>query len=487
MEDKVILVGIDGASWTVLAPLLSRGELPNLGRLVSKSVVGVLQSTVPALSPPAWTSMFTGVNPGKHGIVDFLLHEGDEFVTCYSRFRMCDSIWRIVSSLGRKCIVINDPVTYPPEEVNGIMTTGMMTPPESDNWIYPRELRSEIDMVAGGYITDIPGDFVSLILNDRSRAAELIEDLTVKVFRVSKYAASKYEWDLLAAFFTASDRLQHYWWNDQSQLSKYYTMLDLMLAEYVKLADAANADLIIVSDHGFGPARRLFRLDKWLQESGFALYKKTAFSRTMSAIGLSRTNIIKLWPNWRTTFMTWPKFMREALRRVVPEGENVLDRRRSEAYGMSAGGGVFVNGDKIHDVAMKLREATDTTTGERVFEEVLYRDDVLKGPYSYRAPDILMRPRLGYYSFPWDMTEGMSVEKYQAVFTGVHRPEGIFVHYRPERPQIAGTPIPVSLRPWDVTALALSAMGVRVPEYFDGKVPSYASEGQEPARRPQLN
>src|SRR5271167_1861277 len=97
LSRKLILVGIDGAAWKILGPLISSGEAQNFHSLISQGSVGVLHSTVPAQSPPAWTSMFTGVNPGKHGIVDFTLREKDGFVRCWSRYRVCKTIWRILS------------------------------------------------------------------------------------------------------------------------------------------------------------------------------------------------------------------------------------------------------------------------------------------------------------------------------------------------------------------------------------------------------
>src|SRR5208337_3671270 len=104
--NKLILLGIDGATWKILAPLISAGRLPNFRRLIADGSSRILQSTVPAESPPAWTSMFTGVNPGKHGIVDFQLKQNGKFVPCLSRYRMTPSIWRIISDCGRKCIII---------------------------------------------------------------------------------------------------------------------------------------------------------------------------------------------------------------------------------------------------------------------------------------------------------------------------------------------------------------------------------------------
>jgi predicted AlkP superfamily phosphohydrolase/phosphomutase len=473
LQKKLVLLGIDGASWSILAPMISNHQMPNFRRVLSKSSVGTLYSTVPPDSPPSWTSMFTGVNPGKHGIVDFLLLEGDRFVPCFSRYRMCKSIWQMVSERGRKCIVINEPVTFPPEKINGILTTGLMTPPGSGNWIHPKELKREINMVAGGYDTDIPGDFMSIFVQDRERAAAIIENLALKVFRVSKYVASNFDWDILAVIFTSTDRLQHYWWHDADKISKHYERLDTMLGEYIKYADDQAADLIIVSDHGFGPAKRLFRLDEWLRESGLAVYKETAFSKALSGFGFTKNEIVNLWPNWRKSFTMLPEFLQDIIRKIVPEGRRFLDKSRSGAYAV-ASNAVFVSDNKKEDVAKQLSKVTDKVTGSLIFEKVLDREDVLWGPYAYRAPNLFLQPNPGYIAVPGGMYRGRAIEDVEKIYTGLHRPEGIFLHYQPNHSPT--TVKSVTLRPWDVAALALDVLGIPIPDYFDGKPPSYAAD-----------
>jgi len=459
MGKRLILVGLDGIGWRTTSPLIARGELPNLQNLVSKGNLAILESTIPPQSPPAWTSIFTGVNPGKHGIVDFCLREKEGFVPCLSTYRMCKTIWQLLSERGFKCIVLNDPVTFPAEPINGIMTTGMMTPPGSRNWIYPPEMLGEVDSIAGGYECDVPSNFDAVISTDPDRALKMLEVLTQKLFRVSRYIAENYEWDILATIFTTTDRFQHYWWHDQRKITAFYKTLDTMMGQYLKYAVRKNADLIVVSDHGFGPARQVFLVNTWLESVGLTSYAKSLFSRSISKLGFSKKQIDRNKPTVPKLFSKLPHTLQQVIRNVLPEDEIYLDTRHSPAFAKTSLG-VFVNEqEQIESVANRLREATDKTGG-RVFEKVFYSHEVLNGSYLYRAPELFLQPFDGYDISPWRQTS-------PSVRTGVHRPEGIMIHCgaivdQPGR--ILGR-----IRPWDVTACILEIFGIPVPDYFDGK------------------
>src|SRR5918997_3578564 len=70
---RVLLLGLDGMTYNVLEPAFAAGHMPVFKALMDRSASGVLTSTVPPYTPPGWTSIFTGVNPGKHGIFGFTL------------------------------------------------------------------------------------------------------------------------------------------------------------------------------------------------------------------------------------------------------------------------------------------------------------------------------------------------------------------------------------------------------------------------------
>lgn len=123
-EVKVLLVGLDGADWRIVDPLMAAGRLPNLQRLVADGVRSDLRSISPMLSPVIWTSIATGVEPQRHGVMDFLAAGAsghDEPVT--SAARRVPTVWEILSEAGARVGITGWWATWPAGPVNGYMVT----------------------------------------------------------------------------------------------------------------------------------------------------------------------------------------------------------------------------------------------------------------------------------------------------------------------------------------------------------------------------
>src|SRR5262245_31755917 len=120
---RVLMIGLDGATFDLILPWVEAGKLPAFARILSGGAWGPLKSTVPPMTFPAWTSLMTGKNPGKHGVYDFTEREpggyGIRFVN--ANWVKSKTIWRLLSDAGRRVAVLSLPVTYPPEPVNGVM------------------------------------------------------------------------------------------------------------------------------------------------------------------------------------------------------------------------------------------------------------------------------------------------------------------------------------------------------------------------------
>ena len=118
IKNRVFVLGLDSATWDLIIPWIEEGLMPNFSRLTRNGVWGTLESTLHPLSPPAWTSFITGKNPGKHGIYDLVVHKRDSCERLYTngRMRRGDSFWKLLSECGKKVVVLNVPMTYPPEK-----------------------------------------------------------------------------------------------------------------------------------------------------------------------------------------------------------------------------------------------------------------------------------------------------------------------------------------------------------------------------------
>jgi predicted AlkP superfamily phosphohydrolase/phosphomutase len=149
MSDKVLVVGFDGATFDIIKPLVADGRLPNLARLLETGASGILRSNIPPVTPSAWTSVFTGKNPGKHGIYDFeeINYQTYQLNTIRTSNHSEKTIWQILGEVGKRSIVLDVPFTYPPQPLNGLMLTGYGTPRNSEQPItYPENFAEHLQL-----------------------------------------------------------------------------------------------------------------------------------------------------------------------------------------------------------------------------------------------------------------------------------------------------------------------------------------------------
>src|SRR5437588_6486029 len=155
---RVLLFGVDGLTFRILNPLMGRGQLPNFQRLRDNGVQGVLKSTTPPLTPPAWMSISTGLSPAKHGVYDFWEYEQTEKgprAHVITHRKSGKAIWNILSEWGKQVVIANVPMTYPPEPVNGIMLSGYMAPDMKANVAYPASFKEELLQAIPDYQIDL--------------------------------------------------------------------------------------------------------------------------------------------------------------------------------------------------------------------------------------------------------------------------------------------------------------------------------------------
>src|SRR5436190_11679693 len=153
MSKKLLVIGLDGASFNVLDPLIDKGDLPNLARLIAGGARAPLETTFPPITAVAWSSFMTGKNPGKHGIFEFVRLDKDakRELAVNASFREGRAIWDLMSEAGKRVIVHNFPCTYPPHEINGLMIADFMTPRGRRDFTYPGALLSELEEKFGPY------------------------------------------------------------------------------------------------------------------------------------------------------------------------------------------------------------------------------------------------------------------------------------------------------------------------------------------------
>ncbi|HLG28630.1 MAG TPA: alkaline phosphatase family protein, partial [Candidatus Brocadiales bacterium] len=307
-HNKVVIIGLDGASFDLIMPWIKEGKLPVLSKLIQEGAWGNLKSTIPIHTAPAWTSFMTGKNPGKHGLFHFMYHTGNNYDIKFANAlrRRGKSLWKILSEHGKKVVVFNVPITYPPEEVNGFMISGLTAPEVSEKIFYPQELFKEIVSKVGMYtIRPFPRDHIRL--NRFDRIFEEMVSVVDQHSKIANYLLQSKTWDCFCTVFGTTDHVQHFFWHhmdpnhpfhNPSQnalygecIFKIYKKIDEIIGDMIEHLDD-NTTVLLLSDHGAGAnGNKALYLNNWLAQEGLLTYKDNSSTNTDKA-GLLKNGIL---------------------------------------------------------------------------------------------------------------------------------------------------------------------------------------------------
>lgn len=295
-KKKVLVVGLDGATLGIIKPMIEAGKLPNFSRLMHEGSFGPLQSTMPPLTPAAWTSFATGKDPSKHGLYDFELHEGDpkKRKQANSTFVKAKSLWKILTEAGRRSIVIDVPLTYPPEDINGVLISRVMAA-DIKKCVYPKIFYQKL--CKDGFIQKANGNMAQehgankanieevkksrkerLKERDNMKRKQIKESFNHMLKAVDKnvdLAASlmkKEDWDFFMVVFMEADHAGHGFWRYQTKVKKIYEKLDEAVGKLFEQAGPQTVKFIM-SDHGFTSVPYSFNINRWLQQKGMLAVK----------------------------------------------------------------------------------------------------------------------------------------------------------------------------------------------------------------------
>lgn len=482
---RVFLFGVDGLTFRVLHPLMERGLLPNFQRLRSEGVEGILKSTTPPVTPPAWTSICTGLSPARHGVYDFWDYEQTEQgprANVMTHRKSGKAIWNILSEWGKRVIIANVPMTYPPEPVNGIMLSGYMAPDMKANVTYPLNFKEKLLEAAPAYQID---------LNPAISCGQT-GDLTTEVLQMTRERIAmqrlllKEPWDFFFIAHMGADRLQHMRWDElmeyNSREIEYYQLLDESLG--LALAALTPEDiLMVVSDHGFQGARRKFYIQEFLYRRGLLKMKNRGARRHAMIIGYIRTAIraLKLQKIARHTFRQLRhKGIMELEKEHHPARLPDLDWSKTHAWIPSSSGALAgyadiffddtVSEEEIQILLEDLRTLRDPASGQLLVTEAHREDAYGHGPFAPKERHLIIQTgenttlptELGRVSL-WE-TRGTNG---RGVSSGIHHPEGVLYLYG------AGVKSGATIAPmhvYDVVPTILTRMGITLPDELEGKV-----------------
>lgn len=284
---KVLVIGLDCAPpELVFEQWLA--DLPNLARLMNHGVWGRLESCIPPITVPAWSSMMASKDPGVLGCYGFR----NRVDYSYGRYKLAnatdiqaDRVWDLLSRAGKKVITIGVPQTYPPSEVNGIQVGCFLSPSTTNPhrpYTYPSGLMQEIEQVVGNYLVDVP-EFRTA---DKSYLLDQIYLMTERrLALVRKWLVEK-EWDFFMFVEMGTDRIHHGFWSyyDQTHprheahplyrdaIHDYYCYLDTAIGQILALLDD-DTTVCVVSDHGAKSMLGGICINEWLMREGYLVLK----------------------------------------------------------------------------------------------------------------------------------------------------------------------------------------------------------------------
>ncbi|WP_148883189.1 alkaline phosphatase family protein [Thermococcus aciditolerans] len=480
---KVLVIGLDGATWDVIIPFVKQGKLPTFKKLLKGSSCGILKSTLPPVTVPAWPSFATGKNPAKLGIYNFLIVDNKTGKVRIVRSTDIKSkkIWNYLSFYGKKSIILNHPVTYPPEKISGIMVSGMLTPPGSNDYAHPPEILEELEKL--GYIIEPDPEIVRTKWDTEEFISELIKTIRKRTDTVV-HLMKTYPWDFFFVLFRATDVVQHkHFQNKKEKLLEVYSEIDRSIDILLKSVPKETV-VILMSDHGFCELTRYFNITKWLYEMGYVKLKKKEISpqnsrvSILTRLGITQNSILRV---LRKLHLDWiRKYLPVSLKSKLPQSSVEIDLKESLVYpGILFTGAsqyLSINREKIrseeeyeklrNELILKLSSLKDPETGELVVEAIYKKEEIYSGPYLSDAPDIIFLLKKGYGLTTFLDLSAPFFENIYSPF-GTHHVDGIFLVYGP------GIKEGYKIKPAEIIDVAptiLHIFNLPIPNDMDGRV-----------------
>jgi len=493
---RTLVIGLDGATFDIIQPLIDRDRLPNLARMIREGASGPLASTVPPVTPAAWTSFFTGKNPGRHGIFDFqrLDYETATFTTVRTDLHAEKPIWQLLGEAGLRSIVWDVPFTYPPRPMpaGSWMLTGYGTPRVPGTvFTYPPDLADRVP-------ADLR-DEIRLALPetnfDRSRGfIEEFRSIMAGRRRLLDWLIRAQDWDFFCVVFSITDTMAHVFWTFlepnhpnyrhpdgpvyREAFFEAYESCDRILGELMAAA-GADTTTFVISDHGFGSVRPRQYIYERLIAGGWVTPRGARTGSARARLARAATKAYVRFPFLREWVKGLGSDRRKALTRGLKEAGMLptvegIDLSASKIIPTNFGLRMWVNDTgrfpcgvvapaEVEAVADELvaflMSDTDPKNGRRIIRAVHRGEDLYRGPHASSGPDLVIE-----YENDFDLDAPPRADN---PFTeGGHTQEGILLA---RGPGIRATVVEVpSLM--DLAPTILYLFGLPVPPDMDGRV-----------------
>lgn len=503
---KVFVLGIDGATFDVILPLMERDKLPNMQKMIQKGVHGNLQSTIPSLSAPAWVAFMTGKNPGHYGTYHFRRINISDYHNIYSQDLIDSSMFcgatffDYLGQLGYRVGVMTVPVTYPTWKVNGFLVSGYPCPdPDGNpNFTYPYELSKDLPENLNWTEKESSDAIPKEELRGPGAPQDILNGGLSMMSRRTEYTLKlmeQFDCDLTILVWGAIDRAQHILWKYhdpghvlhqpnncfKTYIEQLYCHADALLGDIMTHV-GPEGHFFIVSDHGFGPKQgSLFHLNSWLNQEGYLKPTLKAKMINNPVIKMLKTPVLRFAATLDNSRQKKMVKARQALNMGTVDFNRTLAYRfpiddQTEGVAINLKGrqpSGIVPQEKFEsfraELEERLRKLQDPRNGRRVIKECFRREELYKGDKAQEAPDIVLVLNEDY--FPGTGTAGMVFSRIPQVYletiSGNHRPEGIFMACGPG---LSTGKLSEKANIIDVAPTVVYTLGEKIPSDIEGKV-----------------
>jgi predicted AlkP superfamily phosphohydrolase/phosphomutase len=477
-----LLIGLDGATFSILDPLMETGVMPFLKSFVRSGARATLWSTPNPLTPPAWISMMTGRSPGHHGVFDFIWAEERKSDTYFTlnNFRdiQCETLWSVVSRQNGRVGALNFPMMSPPPAVSGYIVPGLVSWKHLRRCVYPPELYDRLKEVPGFNARELAWDFDLEKKASRGVPPEEFENWIEfhrrrerQWFETVRFLMREIPCHLSAVLFDGPDKISHIGWRflDPERFPAapsawerkirdlclgYFRDLDSYLAQIAELA-GPEARIFMASDHGFGPCWQVFRVNSWLHQMGYLHWGETehlAETERMRVERLVDRHFVYL--DWTRTMAYAPTTTSNGIfiRVADGRGRTGIAPERYETF-------------RKHLMA-ELLAIKDPASGRPVIKNVLTREEAYPGPHNERAPDLTVV--MQDHSFVSVLNKQPIIAQ-RSDIEGTHYPQGVFLAKGAGIRENETLP---DLNIVDVASCLLHSLGLSIPADLEGHVPA---------------
>lgn len=402
--------------------MLASNRLAALDRVLANGARAPLRSSIQPSSEQAWSAFATGKQNGKFGIYGFYQRAKDSYQLEYvnALHRRAPTLWRLLGDRGKRCLVVNVPLTWPVEPVNGALISGLMTPGLSSQFTFPHELKGELLRECGEYLIDVDIERGKSDIRSLDELVTQVRRMSEVQTRAMRWLMNKIpDWDFAILVYRAPDILCHKFWRYQDPSHPLYNQQDAerwggVIGDSFRYLDASTGQIIddvaddhttiiILSDHGFGPLTHAVYLNEHFARQGLLSFRERSQPHLGSALraGVRRLNNPFVNKLKQRAFELMPN-LKGSIQYSMAYGN--IDWEQTRAYAVGTMGNVYLNVqgrepqgrvrpeeyETTRDQAIgAMQQLVDADTGRPVFDNVFRREEIYNGPAFDQAPDVI--------------------------------------------------------------------------------------------------